>query len=310
MNNTDPLVSVIVPAYNRADVISRAINSVLAQTLQDFEIIVIDDGSIDQTADVVDRMPDVRLIRHNSNLGAAVARNSGIQVARGEWIAFLDSDDLWMPEKLERQIQLLASVPESIKACVTSLVIEYSNGGIFEKRLRTASNWYRELMMRCNLSPGATLMVSRKAFDQVGYLDTALSRYEDWDWLLRYAHSGWPIVVLDQPLARVFRSSAPNSATMIQTTKYFVDKHTRDFMEEGWFYGRKAIAKRWLEVAYHSFRSREWYTGARYLIKGICINPIQRPGYYVQILDGVLDSNFRFKILRLKSILSNLKRSR
>ncbi|HZJ24334.1 MAG TPA: glycosyltransferase family 2 protein, partial [Anaerolineales bacterium] len=100
-----PAVSVIIPAYNRASTIARSVESALAQTLQDLEIIVVHDGSTDTTCDVVQGIADerVRLVRHGGNLGAAAARNTGMKASQARYIAWLDSDDEWLPEKLQTQ---------------------------------------------------------------------------------------------------------------------------------------------------------------------------------------------------------------
>ena len=107
MTEKTPKVSVIIPTYNRAHLVGRAIRSVLNQTYQDFEIIVVDDGSTDNTEEVVKSFndPRIRYIRHEENKGAAAARNTGIKAAKGKFIAFQDSDDEWLPKKLEKQME-------------------------------------------------------------------------------------------------------------------------------------------------------------------------------------------------------------
>ncbi len=104
----NPTVSVIIPTYNRANLVSRAIKSVLNQTYQDFEIIVVDDCSEDNTEEIVKSFNDsrIRYIKHKKNKGGSAARNTGIKRARGKYIAFLDDDDEWLPSKLEKQIML------------------------------------------------------------------------------------------------------------------------------------------------------------------------------------------------------------
>ena len=105
----NPIVSVIIPTYNRAHLIDKAIKSVLNQTYQDFEIIVVDDGSTDNTNEVLKNFTDSRIhyIFHTSNLGVSAARNTGIKTSQGEYIALLDSDDDWLPEKLDKQVDVL-----------------------------------------------------------------------------------------------------------------------------------------------------------------------------------------------------------
>ncbi|MGC8603005.1 MAG: glycosyltransferase family 2 protein, partial [Desulfomonilaceae bacterium] len=112
------LVSVIIPTYNRAHLIERAVNSVLEQTYDKLEIIVVDDGSTDNTGNVLSQLQDgdsrVRYIRHETNKGSQSARNTGIRNARGDYVAFLDSDDEWLPYKLEKQIPLFQNTERNI----------------------------------------------------------------------------------------------------------------------------------------------------------------------------------------------------
>jgi len=108
-----PGLSVIIPTYNRAALVPEAMASVLAQTWRDFEVLVVDDASTDGTAEALAAFGSrIRLLRNTSRLGVAAARNLGISGARGQWLAFLDSDDLWRPEKLARQMVYLAGHPE------------------------------------------------------------------------------------------------------------------------------------------------------------------------------------------------------
>ena len=107
-----PRVSVIIPTYNRADLVQQALASVKAQTYRDFEIVVVDDGGTDGTFEVLSADREIRVLRHAGRRGVSAARNTGIIAARGEWLAFLDSDDLWLPDKLARQIFWLEGQPE------------------------------------------------------------------------------------------------------------------------------------------------------------------------------------------------------
>ena len=110
------LVSTIIPTHNRSKMLNRSINSVLNQTYSAIECIVIDDGSTDNTVDVIETQKDDRLIyvSHKSNRGASAARNTGIRHSNGEYISFLDDDDEWLPTKLEKQVELLTNLPNKI----------------------------------------------------------------------------------------------------------------------------------------------------------------------------------------------------
>jgi glycosyltransferase involved in cell wall biosynthesis len=130
-----PLVSVVIPTYNRAHQLANAIQSVLAQTLHALEVIVVDDGSSDETAEQMrcfvtqqdDKLPQIRYFRQ-ANQGSSAARNKGIAEARGTWIAFLDSDDIWYPEKLEWQIRAIESSSGACEACITDALLVSESG--------------------------------------------------------------------------------------------------------------------------------------------------------------------------------------
>jgi glycosyltransferase involved in cell wall biosynthesis len=189
MNDTvAPLVSVIIPAYNRAGSLRPAIESVTSQDFSDWELIVVDDGSVDDTGIVAESLADsrVRVIRHPTNRGASAARNTGIRAARGRYIAFLDSDDEWLPGKLTAQIAALEKGPEAPDLLCTGFILRYTSGRrAVERRPQAISDWFDAMIDGCSVSPGSTLVVRRSCFEQAGFLDETLSRLEDWDWLLR-----------------------------------------------------------------------------------------------------------------------------
>lgn len=184
----NPTVSVIIPAYNRAPTLRAALDSVRQQDYQDWELIVVDDGSSDGTAAVADSLGDsrVRVIRHEVNRGASAARNTGIRSARGRYIAFLDSDDAWLPGKLSAQVAVLESGPNSPDLLCTGFILRYAAGRrMVERRPRPYTGWFDTMIDGCSVSPGSTLVVRRGCFDTAGFLDETLMRLEDWDWLLR-----------------------------------------------------------------------------------------------------------------------------
>ena len=166
----------------------RAIASVAAQTMGDWELIVVDDGSEDDLASVVDATSDrrVHLLRHRQNRGAAAARNTGIRAGRAPLVAFLDSDDVWLPEKLERQIAAIERSSGSLGALATAFrLVRMKTGHAEDRYPRGAPTWRSSLLDGCFVSPGSTLMARRECFDAVGVFDESLRRFEDWDWLLR-----------------------------------------------------------------------------------------------------------------------------
>jgi glycosyltransferase involved in cell wall biosynthesis len=183
-------VSVVMPTYNRGPVIWRALHSVVAQTWRDLEVIVVDDASTDETVGVLTEQTRgdsrVRLVRHAQNKGAQAARNTGIKIAHGEWIAFLDSDDVWFPDSLEVRLD---------EATRTGARVVHSECDVLEAGAKDARPFgvppmkgriYAELLRR----PGPMfqgLLVRKEALIRIGYLDESLIAYQEWDTAIRLA---------------------------------------------------------------------------------------------------------------------------
>ncbi|MDZ7362471.1 MAG: glycosyltransferase [candidate division KSB1 bacterium] len=194
-----PLVSVIIPTFNRADFLREAIDSVLAQTEKDFELIVVDDGSTDHTKEMLAAYGEPIHYLFQPNAGASAARNRGIRRARGRFIAFLDSDDLWQPKKLSRQIEWMAAHPD-IMLCYTDEIWIRRGVRVNQKKIHTkAGGWIYPLCLpRCIISPSSVLM-RRELFDAVGLFDEQLPICEDYDLWLRVA-SRFEVGFIPEPL--------------------------------------------------------------------------------------------------------------
>src|SRR5436190_11436655 len=143
-----PTVSVVIPVFNRAVAVRRAIDSVLAQTFQDFEIIVVDDGSTDDTAESVSSFQDPRitLIRHDRKRGGSAARNTGIRSSSGAYVAFLDSDDEWLPAKLERQLEVFGRSDDELALVYAGTERAYADGTIHRNFARRYAELARRLL--------------------------------------------------------------------------------------------------------------------------------------------------------------------
>lgn len=198
-----PDISIVMPVYNGAAVIGRALKTVFAQTFTAYEVIVVDDGSPDglETALQPFRSPGLRLLRQPRNRGAAAARNAGIQAARADYIAFLDCDDEWLPAKLARQYEALRACLPEVMASITGFYLVRDRLERREVRpLLPEADWYWRLLGGCNLNVGSGLMVRKRVYDEVGYYAEDMRRLEDWDWLLRYAAKA-TIATVEEPLA-------------------------------------------------------------------------------------------------------------
>jgi hypothetical protein len=220
-----PKVSVIIATYQRAHLVNRAIASVFAQTYDDYEIIVVNDGSTDDTRYVLSDYGDRIIAIHQNNRGLAAARNAGIQVAQGEYIAFLDDDDLWAPQKLEHQIPLFVA-DQNIGLVYADMTVfneteilpgTYLNGFVPP---HTVMPW--TLLQYGNFFPMPTIVIRRICLEEVGYFNEALSVCEDYDLWLRIIEK-WAACYVNLPLARYFRDEnhpnlSQNTEQMLQTT--------------------------------------------------------------------------------------------
>lgn len=194
-----PLVTVIIPTYNRAAFVAEAIDSVLAQSERDFELLVIDDGSTDETQRVCEAYGARLQYFQQEHRGVSAARNFGIAQARGSFITFLDSDDLWQKHKLRQQIAWLNAHPE-IMLCYTNEIWIRRGVRVNQKKLhQKAGGWIYPLCLpRCIISPSSVLM-RRELFEHVGTFDESLPICEDYDQWLRVA-ARFEVGFLDEPL--------------------------------------------------------------------------------------------------------------
>jgi len=201
-----PRISVVVPAYNCAPYIRAAVSSVLGQTFSDLEVIVVDDGSTDATIHELSTFSDPRLIviRNPTNQGVSRATNAGVGRARGEYLAALAADDLWLPTKLERQLAHLESSPD-LDASYTWIQHIDATG----KRLPTierndlGSNPVSTLLTSRRIKLACTLLIRRSAITRTALLDPRLRTNEDWEYLLRLALAGVRFAGVREPLTLV-----------------------------------------------------------------------------------------------------------
>lgn len=187
-----PRISVVIPTYNRVASTRAAVSSVLAQTLPPEEIIVVDDCSTEavDAAAFESLAPHVSFYRTDINMGAAGARQAGVDRARSEFVAFLDSDDLWSATKLEKQMPLLGAARDGLVAASCGWREVDENGTHLRTRIPVAAADAAAFASGCWFCPGTTVMLPRRVFDVVGPFDTRLRRLEDLDWYLRFGLAG------------------------------------------------------------------------------------------------------------------------
>jgi len=210
-----PTVSVIIPTYQRPHWVKEAIESVLAQNYKDYEIIVVNDGSTDNTAEVLNQFQDtIKIITHKRNKGQAAARNTAIASSQGRYIAFIDDDDIWLPSKLEKTITLLEANQKI--GLIYSDMFFFNEKEVFpepqskKQPLHLACvRWM--LFLFGNIVPmPCTVVVRRESLDQVGLFDETVNFCDDYDLWLRISEK-WLLYYLDEPLA-MYRLSETNAS--------------------------------------------------------------------------------------------------
>ncbi len=192
-----PDISVIIPTYNRAHILPRALDSVLAQTQLPIEIIVVNDGSTDGTKSVLSNYPGLKIIDQQHS-GVSAARNIGLEHTNGEWIAFLDSDDEWLPEKLEQQ---WAAICNDDKLICHTEEIWIRNGkrvNPMKKHQKYGEYIYEKCLPLCVISP-SSVMIHQSVFNDIGVFDESLEVCEDYDLWLRIC-SKYSTLFISEPL--------------------------------------------------------------------------------------------------------------
>ena len=242
------IVSVIIPCYNTGQFIGEAINSVLKQTFQEFEIIIVDDGSTDNTAEVVGRFTDsrIRYIRQE-NRGLAGARNTGIRNAKGKFVAFLDADDLFLPNKLNHQIQYLNDHKTTDLVASGWIMTDINCKTL---RINRPWEWVPELRLRdwlfeCPVAVHSVL-VKAEWIRKVGYFDESLESVEDWDLWLRMVYSGCQMDWLKEILV-IYRM---HSGNMIHDTVKMRQGLNRTIEK---FYSKNDIPEKIVELKERAF---------------------------------------------------------
>jgi glycosyltransferase involved in cell wall biosynthesis len=210
-----PLISVVIPVYNGEKTIKETIESVLNQTFQDFELIVINDGSQDATVGIVEGIQDPRLkLFSYPNAGQATSRNRGVSQAVGKYIAFLDADDLWTTDKLEAQLQALQANPQAAVAYSWTNFIDESSQFLRRGSYVTATgDVFKNLLVVNFLENGSNPLIRAEALAEVGEFDASLTPAEDWDMWLRLA-ARYQFVAVPSPQV-LYRISANSSSSNV-----------------------------------------------------------------------------------------------
>lgn len=259
------LISVVIPAYNAEATIVETVNSVLAQTYTNFELIIINDGSSDRTLDLLQNIADSRIkIFTYENAGLSTARNRGVERSQGEFISFLDADDCWTPNKLELQIAAL-EINHQAALAYSWVYFQYETeaDSYADTSVTYTGNIYAQLLLKNFLHNGSNALIRKRIIDEVGLFDPQLKAVEDWDFYLRIAAKYEFILVPEVQI--IYRQSASSMTGNIQLMEHYLKLVIARAYETapaklqylraqslGWTY--KYLAQQYLKYQLNSFK--------------------------------------------------------
>ena len=267
------LVSVIMPTYNRARSLPRAVRSVLAQTYESWELIVADDGSTDTTREVLESLKSgdsrIKILFLGKNQGVSSARNAALKEAQGEYVAFLDSDDEWLPEKLEKQVRFFERENPEVGLVYTGAVFYEKSGATRIKPARIGGSIFLAELAYNPIGAPSRVMIRRRILERAGVFAPLLFALEDWDLWVRISEV-CNIAPLDEPLVRYFESEDSLSVDiekLIRGYERFWHKYsldTRPRFIKGLHYMR--LGHRLCYLGHVSY-------GRRYLLRSLVVEP-------------------------------------
>ena len=301
----NPTVSVIIPTYNRAYLIDRAIQSVLNQSYQDFEMIIVDDGSTDDTKEVVTEFQEqdkrIRYIRHEKNKGGSAARNTGIKSAEGDYVAFLDDDDEWLPAKIEKQVVKFQDSLDEVGVIYSGFFyVSDKTGKVISESVPTLrGNVYANLLSGCILG-SPTPLIRKTCFQKAGLYDDRLPSCQDWDmWIRLSKHYTFDFIpdILAKHHVHGKQISVDLNAK-IQARKTLIIKYRADLSKHPSILSEHS--RRLGILCCLAGHSKE---GRKYFLDAIKQNAFQRKSY-IHFFLSLLTPEVHRNILRKRSIMN------
>ncbi len=274
-----PKVAVIISTYNRSAFLKRAIESVCGQTYTDFEIIVVDDASTDDTPGVVAQFRDkpIKYIRHDENKGGSASRNTGISKSQSDYIAFLDDDDEWLPEKLARQVSVLDAGDKLLGGvCTGHFNVDDKSGAITGEWIPShRGNLSKKILETNCLSTTSSLLLKKETFETVGLFDEQLKSFQDYDMWVRIAQH-YTFDYIKDPLVKYYWHPIQiwkNLNALSQGVDRILKKH-------GGYWGvRKRMSGRYLYIGVRYCMRGQYREGRKSFFKAIKANPIKFENY-------------------------------
>ena len=274
LSSNSPRISVIIPTHNRAHLIGRSIQSVLNQTYQDFEIIVVDDGSIDNTKEVIREFQRkdkrIRYIKHDENKGGSAARNTGIRESKGKYIAFQDSDDEWLPEKLEKQIEVFKRQPAEVGIIYSDMwrITGNKKKYFYSPKIMPKDKIIYEQALDYGISNIGiqTSLIKKEVFDKAGMFDEKFPRFIDLEFFIRLSKYYY-FFHIKEPLVNYFdadKGISSNTKALITARKLILEKYFEDIKKD-----KKVLANHYLGLCTILCVNKEIEEGESYFVKAL-----------------------------------------
>ncbi|CAK0756170.1 putative Glyco_trans_2-like domain-containing protein [Azospirillaceae bacterium] len=283
--STTPVLSVIVPSFNRPFETQRAVQSILLQKIDDMEIIIVDDASEQRLSIESEAFSDerVRIITHDVNRGAAAARNTGIQASRGLWLAFLDSDDVFILDTLAIRLQAAQEEMKSSARLMTAYVCGFievdQDGYVIRRRIPKGAVSIDEFSSGCWFSPGSCLLILRDAALKIGPQTETLGRLEDIDWFIRFGAMGGQLISCNiiGSVITINHNSSLDSVlkSVLQIRSIWIDDKERRILN--YRSKKNLLAYLNLVLGVISIKEKRWMLCIKYLLISFLCCPRLRP---------------------------------
>ena len=300
--NDSPLVSVVLPTHNRAHLLPRSIQSVLDQSFTDFEIIIVDDGSVDDTERVVKSFQDIRIryLKLDENRGGSFARNVGIRASLGRYVAFQDSDDEWLQGKLEEQVTQMRLADVTVGTVYTAFERIY---GLERVCVPTASTtnkngWILKELLCHNFITTPAVLIKRECFDNCGFFDENLPRLQDWDLFIRISMS-YKYLLIDKVYVLEYHqpdSISANWTFYMQSLNYILNKYQILFSSYN-----KITAAHYYYLSYINWKYKINGSWQEDLFEAFKRSPL-KPRYFTSLLLGHKTTLNLMKLLKFNII--------
>lgn len=273
MNN--PTVTVVIPTYNRGRLLRRAVKSVLDQTYEQIQVIVVDDGSdIPANEVLTGHLSSVEVITHEENRGGSAARNTGIRNSSGKYIAFLDDDDYWKETKIEKQVEKFRKSNGGV-GLVYSWIHRVNSEGerILVKNSKISGYVTKDILLKNFVGSYSCVMVKRSAVDKAGLPDTRFDRWQDWEWYFRLS-SVCEFEYVPEFLVIQEKQGNVHFSELKTSMDIFLDKNNGDINEFGTIFRYKVLSNLFFEVGSAGVRKGEFNDSRKLLLKSIGYYPL------------------------------------